>query len=189
MNTRFLAAGLLLGGLVALPAVAAEKSGFFIYGELTRADVERAAGVSDRVDGNATGFTLGGGYNWSEFFAVRAGYRDFGNINATVGCPPEVFCVAIAPFATDKVELDGFVVELAGAYPLRDTAFALTGKLGLFDWDADWRNTPSLNRDGSEFIYGAGLRWRATDNLTVELGLEQSGFDTDAIIGGLSLQF
>lgn len=182
---------------VMVPATAGaelERSGVYGYAEVGHADVERAVGSVDRIDGNNTAYTLGVGYAFTPAIALQVAYRDYGEIGATVGCPPDLLCVAdtsvsLVPFSNDRVDLKGASMEVVGTWPLRQWPVALTGKAGVLAWDADGKHHRQLNQSGNDWLLGVGARWAPTARWTVQLGYEHVDMDIRALNGGVSFRF
>jgi len=150
-------AGIASAGLVASPAHAAED-GFYAGAGLGYFQLD----LGDGWDAGDTAFKVEGGYNFGRYFAADVEWIDGGSLESE-GL---------------QWDLDGWNFSLVGRYPI-DQQFDVFAKLGAFMWNADGKSCNYAfcagNQDGTDFSWGLGAGWNATDHLTVNF--EYQGFD------------
>lgn len=168
--------------------------GFYAFVDVGRAEADRALSVAERIDSNEFSFAIGAGMSLGPHFAVQAGYHDFGDFEAIVGCPPDVFCItdtniSIVPFARDQVEVDGFSIELIGTLPLERWPVALFAKAGAVAWDTDWDANSHLDESGTDLLLGVGAAWSPVKHWTVRISYEDVDLDVSSITLGTAFNF
>ncbi len=100
-------------------------------------------GIDDEM-----GKKLFAGYQVNRFFAVEAGYTDFGSYNSSS-----------LGFSSD---LDGLEINLLASYPI-GPRFSVFGKLGFWEWDyevEDSNGAAISDRGGHNLVHGAGLDFK-----------------------------
>lgn len=112
------------------------------------------------IDENTTALRLIVGWRFNDYFALEAGYRDFGDFEETLdidGVPADV-----------SLSADGFVFGARGTLPLSDR-FALQARLGSFFWNGSAQiNAVSVaTPEDSNLFLGAGLRVGVTEKFFV----------------------
>ena len=175
-------------------ATRAAENGFFAYVDVGRAEVERVIGDFDRVDGNDFSWNAGFGYAFGRYASVRLGYQDFGDLDATLGCPPDVLCIAepgggLVASSPTSVHIDAVSLQLIGHYPLQSIPVGLFAKIGASAWNSDWRGDSRLNESETDLLFGAGVDWRTGDRLRLQLAYEETARDIRAITLGTSFAF
>lgn len=173
-KTKLLSALLLSAtlGAAAFGASAQEK-GFYAGAGVGQSFVDEGA-----YDDEDTAFTVFGGYQFTKYFGLEAGYADFGKIEPDVAGP--------------ALEGDSAYLTAVGTLPITDK-FSAYAKAGLHRWNVD-TSLPGLtgNNDdsGSDPTYGIGAQYRFTDK--VALRGEYSRFeveDVDADLAQLQVRF
>lgn len=143
-----------------------------------------AVGQSDArdFDDEDTAWKVFGGYQFNQALGAELGYVDLGNFAGTVS--------GVAANSDAKaVELVG-----VGTLPIAPR-FSAYGKAGAFYWDAD-TTAPGLNPsgDGTDFTFGAGLKYDFTNNMGARLEWQRYQdvgdiTDVDLISVGLVAKF
>ena len=91
-----------------------------------------------------TGKKFFAGYKINRFFAVEAGYTDFGSFkSSSIGT---------------TAELDGLEATILASYPI-GSRFSVFGRLGLWNWDfetAAATGTKISSKDGRDTVHGIG---------------------------------
>lgn len=160
-----LATGMALA-LVCLPAMA--ESGFYAglgLGQVTLED--SVAGID--IEATDTGFKLFGGYRFNDHFSLEAAYLDAGTPDDTVyGVTFESDASAIQASAIGTVPIG----ERFGVY-LRGSVIA---------WEAENSATDGFffvsdKNDGTDFGYGIGGIFRATERFSLRAEFEGADFD------------
>jgi OmpA-OmpF porin, OOP family len=135
------------------------------------------------LDDSDTSFSLFGGYRVSEYFAVEAGYVDFGTakyrasgVIDPVGPQPPLAASYSADF-----EVAGFTAAAIGAVPLAN-AFDLHGRLGVLFADMEITESATMSfssaqesysTDSQDFFYGLGVGLQVGQNLSLSLDWQQ----------------
>ena len=175
-------------------SVEAERTGYYVFAQVGQTDIDRSVGTADRIDGDNTSVGIGVGYAFTPMIAVQASYRNYGKIDAEIGCPIDVFCIAggstnLVPFSSDKVDIDAIGLDIVGTYPLPNMPVSLFGKVGLLRWSTDWRNTPQLDTTENELLLGAGVQWMPSQRWQLSLGYETAKSDIQTLFGGVAFYF
>lgn len=182
MNVIKLLATALLG---CLPALTQAQGGVYAGIDVgaARSDVTIEEYVffgatTDRASGSTTGFRLRGGYQFGRFFALEAGYVDFGQFenhfdpddcpNGAPGpCPLEA-----------RTSVSGIFGGAVGILPLGER-WLLTARLGYVRMKIDTQEIGATGLDGSTdsdgLHYGIAAGYRFNDHWTALL--DYSGYD------------
>jgi len=138
-----------------------------------------------RVDDRKTAPGLSFSYDATPLLRVRAMYERADDLDARNVCPPGATCPAVA--IRGRGDFSAWQLAAMPRYRLsRD--WALFGTLGAMYWELD-RDKVLPGDSGTEFVYGAGVSWRASRR--VELGLEyqHAGVDFDALRLNAGMRF
>jgi OOP family OmpA-OmpF porin len=178
-TTRMItAAALVLSALIAAPQSLAQP-GFYIGGSLgsTNFDSDIATGLitAGSVDGSSSGFKIFGGYQFNDYFGLDLALVDLGK--AQYG--GSFFGT---PVTGGTVEVFGVNFSAVGTWPVTP-AFAFFGKIGLFAWEAEARDTTggipfSGTEDGADLSIGLGFSVNFTRNLSGRVEWERFGMDS-----------
>ncbi len=190
-NSVLLAA---IAALLALPAMAQDRDrGFYVSAKLGSTDVEADLGdtFDQVVDGDEDSTTFEAGFKFSRFWAVQAGYHDFGNIES------DAFgCEVCGDGNSLRFDADTKAYSLS-VVPQLDLVWRVSifGKIGLVIWETE---VDIVADDVSEFVddfteedilYGLGARFRLLGNLSVFAEWESIAGDIETISLGATLQF
>ena len=146
-------------GAVALGAQADERPGFYVGAGAGQAMIDDGA-----LDDEDTAFSAFGGYQFTPYFGLEAGYADFGEIEPLGSAGP-------------RLEGDAAYLVAVGTVPFTDS-FSGYAKAGINDWNIDGSVAGLIADDsGNDPTYGLGLQYRFTDN--VALRGEYSRFEID----------
>jgi OOP family OmpA-OmpF porin len=163
----------LSGMFLATPALAQQRGGYVGAG-IVSASTDNASDFATTVNGpagsgdkTATGLKVYGGYMFSPYVGVEAGYYDLGTYDVKFGATK-----------TDEFKTTAFAVSAVGSWPL-GTAFNLNGKLGLAFTSVDYTcvvacGGPFVNTSKSDVspLLGIGVGWKATRNFSLRADLE-----------------
>ena len=156
------------------------------YNSLSAAPVNQGV-----IDGTGTGMMIGAGYLFNQYFALEAGYHDYGNPTAMsqnqnssqIGdCPGSFSCPHIT----------AFTLEAAGRYEIVPD---LTGELlgGVQEWHAGAPAESLLGKsNGALFVYGLRFSHGLDDmvqGLSVDIAYEHSAFSISETRIGLHYNF
>jgi OOP family OmpA-OmpF porin len=124
-------------------------------------------------DDEDTAFSAFGGYQFNKYFALEAGYADFGEIESSRPGQP-------------SLEGDTAYFTAVGIVPITEK-FSAYGKAGLHRWNLDQAIpslTSSTDDSGSDPTYGLGVQYRFTDR--VALRGEYSRFEIEDLDADLA---
>lgn len=185
MRTKVLFA-LVMASLTGVVYADSDGHGYFLV-SVGKATSEFRTSPGDAIQGDDTAFEVGVGYAFNEFFAIEASYQDFGEPDGFAGCPPDVLCIAIVPFAREPVSVDGWSAALRGSVPITASLSAF-GKLGFLAWDTSARNQ-GLNTSGTDLLYAVGIASDISDRLSLQLSWEQADIDIETVKLGMRFSF
>ena len=168
---------------------------------LSLAFVANAYGSSEapQVNFGASGIFLGGyndsddqsykinaGYSLNQNVSVELSYFDFGEDNSRFDGSGSVFA-------------DGYSFEFLAKYPISD--FSIYAKLGVLWWSEEgervhwWEEGAAiehLKSDGNDIIYGVGVSYSITENVSLKIEFQQSDINnttTNPLSLGFDVQF
>jgi OOP family OmpA-OmpF porin len=190
MKKALIASAVTLG--VFAPALPAFAEGF-IGGSLGQSDIgsEITARLitSGPVDGRDSAFKLFSGYMFSPYVGIESAYVHLGDVTYSGQFGAQ-------PVSDGKVEATGFTIALLGSYSLTPE-LALFGKLGIFFWEWQARDTTSgqpfaTAEDGNDLSFGLGLSYSFARNWAVRAEWERLRLDdaeADLVSVGLVWRF
>jgi OmpA-OmpF porin, OOP family len=148
-------------GALSFGAQAAEPTGFYVGVGAGQSMVDESF-----ADDEDTAFQVFGGYQFTPYFGLEAGYTDFGEVGLTGG---------VGTLESDTVSL-----VAVGTLPFTEK-FSGYAKAGVHSWDAETNvaGTSGPDDDGTDPTYGLGLQYRFTDS--VALRGEYSRFEMDDV--------
>ncbi|WP_455221317.1 outer membrane beta-barrel protein [Kaarinaea lacus] len=118
-------------------AAAHADNGFYLGGSVGNASLSTTPSSGIDVNSDDTGYKVFGGFKFT-IVSVEASYVDFGKVENL----------------NQSVSLTGY--DLFGLLNLGIGPIDLFGKLGVFSWDADLTSGTSINKDGTDPVYGVG---------------------------------
>jgi OOP family OmpA-OmpF porin len=192
------AIGIAVGGLAAAPAVAGAGWYAGIGGGASTIDNFEGsaagfqAGLEDDglvatvdsldIDDSDTGLKIFGGYEFNDYFALEAFYVDLGEFDigfsGTVDDGGEGGPLAFS--GGISADSQGYGITAILMYPV-GAGFSVMGKAGGIHWDSDVPasvtidGTPfstSFGDDGTDFAWGAGLKYQINEHLSVDVQYE-----------------
>jgi len=131
------------------------------------------------IDDSDNSFSVFGGYQFSSYLALEAGYLDLGN--------------RAVSFTGETADLDsfydnaehiypqagnGYTVAIVGSYPIAQS-WKLSAKVGYFDWEADYQTTALGDKVGEDHIsggdiwFGAEVNYRVSDSLQMYVSAQR----------------
>lgn len=139
-------------GLMSLPVLAAEDSGFYVGAGLGLSSVDTDSieiieGDSYKFDDGSTAWKIFGGWRMNKYLSFELAYFDTGTLDDEV-----TFDVGETTelFAKTEVNLSGWAPYVVGTFPIG--IFELSGKLGYAFYEADVDIFTTF--DGEEFSSG-----------------------------------
>ena len=174
-------------GLLSLPVMAAEDSGFYAGAGVGEASintdsVELITGERYKFDANDTAFKIFGGWRFTKYVGVELDYIDLGNSS-----DKETFDVAGEPIPVKtEIGVTAWVPYVVGTLPIG--IFELSGKVGYAFYDTDFKASSMGLHEGAsdsdqDFAWGVGAGMTFFDHLNTKLeyeAIEVSGAQVDA---------
>lgn len=149
----------MLSALLLAPLPALADSGFILAGSIGSSTLEEEF-EGFGIDTRTTAWRVSAGWQFSDYFAVEAGYHNFGDFDQRVDLGDVVASVA--------VEADGYTLGATLGLPLGDN-LTLFARGGAFIWEAEAR----LDNSNFDFpqdtnpYYGAGADFKVTRRLSL----------------------
>ena len=175
--------GLILAAFL-LPSLASADTGLFVGASVGSSHLEDDfSNVS--IDTDATAYRFVGGFQFTDYFGIEAGYHNFGDFSETIDLGQVL--------SRTEINLDGWTLGGTLGLPLSDQV-SLYGRAGVFFWDADVEvNGFSIDVPQDEnSYYGGGAKIDVTQNLSL-LGdwtrYELDTIDSDVISIGFQYRF
>jgi len=138
-----------------------------------------------RVDDRKTTPGLSFTYDVTPILGVRAIYERADDLDARNVCPAGATCPAVA--IRGRSDFSAWQLAAVPRYRLsRD--WALFGTLGAMYWKLD-RDEVLPGDSGTEFVYGAGVSWRATGDVEFGLEYQHAGVDYGALRLNVGMRF
>lgn len=175
MRKTPLVSALVLSAILGTAAfgVQAQEAGFYAGAGAGQSFVDEGD-----YDDEDTAFSAFAGYQFNRYFALEAGYADFGKVEPDTTGP--------------ELEADSAYLAAVGSVPITDN-FSAYAKAGFHRWNVDAELpglTGSSDDSGNDPTYGLGVQYRFTDH--VALRGEYSRFeieDADADLAQLQVRF
>jgi len=179
---------LLLAALSCSAAMAADKPWTVaVHGGTLEVDrlVKRGGPWWAQVDDDESSFGVSVEYELLPILGLRVMYEWADDLASTNVCPPGAVCPAVA--INGKSDFTAWHVMLVPRYALSPnwSAFSL---LGMSDYELD-RSGELPGERGTEFSYGVGLDWQATEVMNLTLEYQASTIQFDVIRFGLGVRF
>ena len=176
-------------GLMSLPVMAAEDSGFYVGAGLGLSNVDTDSieiieGEAYKFDDGSTAWKIFGGWRMNKYISFELAYFDTGTLDDEVTYPIDVFPTPTATpgtelFAKTELNLSGWAPYVIGTWPIG--IFELSGKLGyaFYDADIDIYLTDGIDEEyfsdsesDDDFVWGVGAGVTLFDNLNVKIEYE-----------------
>ena len=173
-------------GLMSLPVLAAEDSGFYAgagigFSNVETESIELFEDEFLKMDDDDVAWKLFGGWRLNKYVGFELAYFDLGSFEETI---PYNVNELPAPSSTTvdiktTIDLTGFAPYVVGTFPIG--MFELSGKLGYAFWDADFNVCASIpstfeceggSDDGEDFAWGVGAGVTLFDNINVKVEYE-----------------
>lgn len=144
--------------------------------------IAETAECSDGLD--TTAYRIFLGYQFNDYIGLEAGYNDFGSVDISLSSNVSESGASFVGSGQGRAEVDGFTVSALLSVPIGDR-FAIFGRAGVLAWDANASGSATgiitesdgsvenlsesfvLDDSGADGLYGAGVRFDVTDNVTV----------------------
>ena len=161
---------------LAAPGVAlSADNGFYLGGSASNVSSDYASPppASTRTDDD-DGFKLIGGFRPLDAFAIEANYVDLG----TTRVPLTLACVTLPCPTEASIDSQALSVSAVGLFtlPLVD----LYGRVGVARWETERRIFGSLEDEGSDPTYGAGVQLRL-GSFALRVEYERFDFGDDSV--------
>lgn len=157
----------LVAGAALLSATAfAQDTGFTLGANLGGAHWKGNDAGGLAVDSSDTGGKIFGGYRFSPYFGVEAGYADLGKFSGPSG----------------NLKANGYFVDAVGTWPLAGTGLSLLGRVGAFDGKLRSDTLGVVDHERSTNLkVGAGLQYDLNPRLALRTEWERYRFDAIGI--------
>lgn len=169
-----IATALLLSAAISAPAFAANE-GAYVAVDLGQASFSNANGGPNGTTAfpNPGSLRIGGGYHFSQYVGVEAGYSIIGDstINSTI---------TGVGTATETLKTKSLNVAAVGTYPINDM-FNVFGKLGLANTKIDYTLTSNFGATGSasasktNLMFGLGGQYNINQHFGIRAQYEDFG--------------
>ncbi len=160
---------------------------------------------------SAFGLKFGGGYKFSDNFAIELSYVDLGEHDLTsagIDSLEQEFDLGLPGIEVSldaaSVDISGIDVSLVGIIPINDQ-FEIFGRVGNFSWDTDInvsvtvtdgftteRGSDTQSVDDNDLSFGAGVAYYVTEKfaLTAEFHRFEAGESDNDLLGvGMTYTF
>ena len=169
---KILLASLVAASVLPFTAQAADSSlsGVYVGGNLGQSNYRAGDmnGMATSTDTNPTGYSLFGGYNFNQHFAIEGGYGNFGNANQSN--------------SSDRFEVrtQSFYAAAKGTLPINEK-FGVYGKLGVANNRTSVNSQVSYNGTHSNagLYAGVGAEYNINKNVAVTLDYQTFGKSSD----------
>lgn len=185
IRTTFVVLTGLLLAMIAGVSKADESYGYLLLA-VGDSDTERRISTVDVITGGDNAFEIGAGFAFNRYFSVEGSYQNFGEPDGFVGCPIDVFCIAVVPFAREDVKVDGWSAALRGAVPVTET-LSIFARLGFLSWDTSARSA-ALDDSGTDLLYGVGIAADFNERFGIQLSFEEADVDIETLKLGLRIR-
>jgi opacity protein-like surface antigen len=198
---KFAVAAFAAVGLMSLPVMAAEDSGFYVgaglgYASVDTDSIELGEGQGLKLDDSATAWKIFGGWRLNKYIAFELDYFDLGTVSTDGTYSFDVLPVPNSVTQDVYVKTDlgfsGWAPYVIGTYPIG--MFELSAKLGYvwYDYDVDIfardldtleEASDSFSDSDDDFAWGLGVGVTVFDNLNLKLeyeAIEVSDANVDA---------
>jgi len=164
-------------GLLSLPAMADENSGFYAGAGIGQASintdsVEVIPGQSYKFDANDTAFKVFGGWRLNKYLGFEVDYMDLGNPSDKKTFIDGTQSVSV----TTDIGVTAWAPYVVGTLPIG--IFELSAKLGYAWWDANFRLSSAgvqpehWSDSGDDFAWGVGAGMTFFDHFNAKLEYE-----------------
>ena len=182
MNTLKICAMALILVRLAVPFQAEAGEGFYAGGSIGSANLDDDFDGFE-IDDDTTAYRIVGGWWVNRYFALEAGYQNFGDFEQDVDIGSVISSVSLSA--------DGFTLGATGSVPLSEQ-FSLFGRAGWFFWagDAEINNVSQATPEDSNLYLGAGISYAVNDRFQV-IG-DWSRYDLDGVnssVASIGIQF
>ena len=136
---------------IALPAAAADN-GFYLGGSAANSAIDTGQLGDVKINDNANGYKVFGGYRFLTFLGVEGSYVDLGEVKGSS-----------VPGTEGTAKINGWQGHVMGYVPFGiGDIFA---KAGVYSWNGDFTTTTNnintkTSKSGSDPAYGVGLQFR-----------------------------
>jgi len=167
-----------------VPSLATAETGLFVGASIGSSHLEDDFS-NFNIDTDANAYRFVGGFQFTDYFGIEAGYHNFGDFSETIDLGPVL--------SRTTISADGWTLGGTLGLPLSDQV-SLYGRAGVFFWDADV-DVDGFSIDVPEdenSYYGGGAKFDVTRNLSL-LGdwtrYELDTIDSDVISIGFQYRF
>ena len=175
-------------GLMSLPVMAAEDSGFYVGLGLGQSSVDTDSieiidDVAYKFDDGSTAWKIFGGWRLNKYISFELDYFDTGTLDDEVTYDLDLYPTPVAVgtelYAKTEINISGWAPYVVGTWPIG--MFELSAKLGyaFYDVDVDIFATDGIDEEyfsasesEEDFAWGVGAGVTLFDHLNVKVEYE-----------------
>ncbi len=200
--------------LTLAPAGQAHAEGnWYIGGSLGQADLDYSAGDLQRdlsnlgwsidnpsVNSSDTAWKAYGGFAFTDYVAVEAGYVDLGKVVTRFGAtvpPTQIDAILSDTYSVHPYQGDGWFGAAVLSWPVSPDRFFVVARAGIFAWESDvdvrvisgGTGNVSGTESGTDGMYGFGLEWRFSEQWSVTADWERYKFNEWLDVPSIGIKF
>jgi OOP family OmpA-OmpF porin len=158
MNAREMTIIALLLSLSMAPCAAVAGEGFYAGASIGKANLDDDFDGLE-IDDDTTAYRLVGGWWLNRYFALEAGYHNFGDFEQSFSIN------GVSNRA--KLSADGYTLGVQGSYPIT-TRVSVFGRAGAFFWDgeAEVNHASQASPEETNPYLSLGIGYALTDSLS-----------------------
>lgn len=182
MKTQSIIAAVILAAMT--PVIAVADSGVYVAASVGQAELSEDFDGFD-VDTDSTAFRVTLGWRFNDYFAIDAGYNNFGRFDQSFDTDGAITEVSL--------KADGFTFGGVGTLPVGER-LSLFARAGVFFWDgdADINSVTAATPEDTNLYFSAGARFALTERLSAMVDgsrYELGGTSSTVVSVGLEFRF
>jgi len=181
--------------VAAAPSARAHENGLYVSLKLGTTDVDASFGdaFDQVVDGDDDSETIEAGFRFSRYWAIQAGYHDFGDVPGFGQPCTEDAEVCIPVLVPISAETKAYSLAIVPQLPL-GKRLSIFGKLGAIALETEVRDADDAlgffeDFDEEDLLWGAGLRLQIFGPIQIFYEYEGIGDDFETQSFGATWQF
>lgn len=161
--------------------------GVYLFAEYNSSQSDMDLSGLSRVDDDATGFLVGGGYSFGAHFALELAYQDFGRHDGETDCPPDIVCLIVP--AQTRADLHSLSLSAVARFPIGER-LSIYGRLGISSWDVGYDGLNSVfDESGEDLLIGAGVDGSLNERWSLFAEYRQVDIDIKSVGLGVRYSF
>lgn len=184
MNTLKICAMALILVRLTVPFQAQASEGFYAGASIGSANLDDNFDGFE-IDDDTTAYRIVGGWRVNRYFALEAGYQNFGDFEQNFSINGESHKV--------KLSADGYTLGVQGSYPLANRV-SVFARAGWFFWDgeAEINNASQASPEDSNPYLGLGLSYDFSEGFSINTDwsrYELESTESDVFSVGFQFRF